>query len=49
METGASITGHGFYLRLGYVDVRESETDFGFNWIMRKPLPAATDARASVR
>lgn len=38
METGASITGHGFYLRLGYTDIRESETDFGFNWIMHKPL-----------
>lgn len=40
METGASITGHDFYLRLGYTDVRESETDFGFNWIMHKPLSA---------
>ncbi|BCJ40045.1 GNAT family acetyltransferase [Actinoplanes ianthinogenes] len=40
METGASITGHGFYHRLGYTDVRVSETDFGLNYILRKPLPA---------
>ncbi|MFB9318055.1 GNAT family N-acetyltransferase [Cryptosporangium minutisporangium] len=39
METGASITGHGFYHRLGYVDVRTSETEFGLNYILRKPLP----------
>ncbi|WP_444948899.1 GNAT family N-acetyltransferase [Micromonospora ureilytica] len=39
METGASITGHGFYHRLGYQDVRISETDFGLNYILRKPLP----------
>ena len=39
METGASITAHEFYLRLGYVDVRSSDTDFGFNFILRKPLP----------
>jgi GNAT superfamily N-acetyltransferase len=38
METGASITAHGFYLRLGYVDVRTSETDFGLNYILRKSL-----------
>jgi GNAT superfamily N-acetyltransferase len=39
METGASITGHRFYRRLGYVDVRESETELaGLNYIMRKPL-----------
>ncbi|WP_285557615.1 GNAT family N-acetyltransferase [Actinoplanes regularis] len=38
METGASITGHGFYQRLGYIDVRTSETDFGLNYILRKPL-----------
>ncbi|MER7277234.1 GNAT family N-acetyltransferase [Dactylosporangium sp. NPDC000244] len=38
METGASITGHGFYRRLGYVDVRESETEFGLNYILRRPL-----------
>jgi GNAT superfamily N-acetyltransferase len=38
METGASITGHAFYLRLGYVDVRTSDTDFGLNYILRKPL-----------
>ncbi|WP_229070495.1 GNAT family N-acetyltransferase [Actinoplanes sp. DH11] len=38
METGASITAHGFYQRLGYVDVRTSETEFGFNYILRKPL-----------
>ncbi|WP_426503507.1 GNAT family N-acetyltransferase [Dactylosporangium sp. McL0621] len=38
METGASITGHGFYHRLGYTDVRTSETEFGLNYILRKPL-----------
>lgn len=38
METGASITAHGFYQRLGYADVRTSETDFGLNFILRKPL-----------
>ncbi|WUH99351.1 GNAT family N-acetyltransferase [Spirillospora sp. NBC_00431] len=38
METGASITAHGFYLKLGYTDVRESETEFGLNYILRKPL-----------
>lgn len=36
METGASITGHGFYQRLGYVDVRTNETEFGMNYILRK-------------
>lgn len=39
METGASITAHRFYLKLGYTDVRESETEFGLNYILRKPLP----------
>jgi GNAT superfamily N-acetyltransferase len=38
METGASITAHEFYHRLGYVDVRVSETEFGLNYILRKPL-----------
>jgi GNAT superfamily N-acetyltransferase len=38
METGASITGHEFYLKLGYIDVRESETNFGLNYILRKRL-----------
>lgn len=38
METGASITAHGFYLRLGYTDVRESRTEFGLNYVLRKPL-----------
>jgi GNAT superfamily N-acetyltransferase len=38
METGASITGHGFYQRLGYIDIRASETEFGLNYILRKPL-----------
>jgi GNAT superfamily N-acetyltransferase len=38
METGASITAHGFYERLGYVDVRTSDTEFGFNYILRKAL-----------
>lgn len=41
METGASITAHQFYLRLGYGDVRETETEFGLNYILRKPLPSA--------
>ncbi len=39
MEAGASITAHGFYQRLGYVDVRTSDTDFGLNFILRRPLP----------
>ncbi|MEV0897153.1 GNAT family N-acetyltransferase [Actinoplanes sp. NPDC049802] len=39
METGSSITGYGFYQRLGYVDVRVSDTDFGLNHILRRPLP----------
>ena len=38
METGASITAHDFYRRLGYVDVRESQTEFGLNYILRKPF-----------
>jgi GNAT superfamily N-acetyltransferase len=38
METGASITAHDFYRKRGYVDVRESETEFGLNYILRKPL-----------
>ncbi|MFC4110701.1 GNAT family N-acetyltransferase [Micromonospora zhanjiangensis] len=38
METGASISGYGFYHRIGYVDVRESDTEFGLNYILRKPL-----------
>jgi GNAT superfamily N-acetyltransferase len=38
METGASITAHGFYQRLGYTDIRTSETEFGLNYILRKPL-----------
>jgi hypothetical protein len=39
METGASITAHQFYLGLGYVDVRQSETELaGLNYILRKPL-----------
>ncbi|MER7443948.1 GNAT family N-acetyltransferase [Micromonospora avicenniae] len=45
METGASITAHGFYLKLGYTDVRTSETEFGFNYILRKTLPPAQAAR----
>ncbi|MFI5836156.1 GNAT family N-acetyltransferase [Micromonospora sp. NPDC051300] len=39
METGASITAHDFYRRLGYIDVRSTETDFGFNYILRRDLP----------
>jgi GNAT superfamily N-acetyltransferase len=41
METGASITAHDFYRRLGYADVRQTETDFGLNYILRKPLPSS--------
>jgi GNAT superfamily N-acetyltransferase len=39
METGASITAHDFYRRLGYIDVRSTDTDFGFNYILRRNLP----------
>jgi GNAT superfamily N-acetyltransferase len=39
METSSSITAHGFYQRLGYVDVRSTETAFGLNLILRRPLP----------
>ncbi|MFF5225475.1 GNAT family N-acetyltransferase [Dactylosporangium sp. NPDC000521] len=39
METGASITAHAFYHRLGYVDVRSTDTDFGLNHILRRNLP----------
>ncbi|MGV9215736.1 GNAT family N-acetyltransferase [Micromonospora sp. RB23] len=38
METGASHTGHGFYQRIGYTDVRVSDTAFGVNHILRRPL-----------
>ncbi|MDG6103828.1 GNAT family N-acetyltransferase [Dactylosporangium aurantiacum] len=38
METGASITGHGFYQRLGYHDVYRVDTDFGLNYILRRAL-----------
>ncbi|MFF5174832.1 GNAT family N-acetyltransferase [Micromonospora sp. NPDC000089] len=41
METGASLTGHGFYQRLGYTDVRVSDTVFGINHILRRPLSGA--------
>lgn len=42
METGASVTAHTFYLRLGYSDVREGDTEFGVDYTLRKPLtPAA--------
>lgn len=41
MEAGASITAYDFYRKLGYVYVRESETEFGLNYILRKPLPPA--------
>jgi hypothetical protein len=41
METGASITAHQFYRKLGYADVRESESAFGLNYIVRKPLRPA--------
>jgi ribosomal protein S18 acetylase RimI-like enzyme len=39
MEVGASITARGFYLKLGYTNVRTSETEFGINYILRKALP----------
>ena len=39
METGASITAHEFYRRLGYIDVRSTDTEFGFNYILRRDLP----------
>ena len=45
MEAGASITAHRFYLKLGYTDVRESQTEFGLNYILRKPLPPAEAPR----
>ncbi|MGC4817649.1 GNAT family N-acetyltransferase [Micromonospora sp. DT63] len=41
METGASLTGHGFYRRIGYTDVRVSDTVFGINHILRRPLSGA--------
>ena len=35
----ASLTAHNFYLKRGYVDVRETHSDeHGTNIIMRKPL-----------
>jgi ribosomal protein S18 acetylase RimI-like enzyme len=38
METAASITAHGFYRKRGYTDIRESRTEFGLTFIMRKTL-----------
>jgi GNAT superfamily N-acetyltransferase len=39
METCASIRAHGFYRRLGYIDVRETMTSLaGLNYILRKAL-----------
>jgi GNAT superfamily N-acetyltransferase len=38
METGASITAHDFYRKRGYADARETETEAGLNYIMRKQL-----------
>lgn len=38
VETGASLTARGFYRRLGYADVRTSDTGFGVSFIMRKRL-----------
>ncbi|WP_433199820.1 N-acetyltransferase family protein [Dactylosporangium sp. CS-047395] len=38
METGASISAHDFYHRLGYTDVRTSDTEFGLNFILRLTL-----------
>lgn len=37
-EAAASITARPFYHRLGYVDVRQSETEFGLTYIVWKPL-----------
>ncbi|WP_262403599.1 GNAT family N-acetyltransferase [Actinomadura sp. CNU-125] len=39
METGASITAHSFYLRLGYGDVHEDDAEP----VLRKPLPPPPD------
>jgi GNAT superfamily N-acetyltransferase len=38
VEAGASITAHAFYQKRGYIDVRETDTEFGLNYILRKPL-----------
>ena len=38
MKTAASITAHEFYRKRGYTDVRESRTEFGLTFIMRKAL-----------
>ncbi|WP_432973021.1 hypothetical protein [Dactylosporangium sp. CA-233914] len=38
-ETGASITAHDFYRRLGCIDARSTGTAFGFNSILRRDLP----------
>lgn len=37
VEAGASITAHQFYLASGYHDIRATETEFGTNYIVRKP------------
>lgn len=45
METAASITAHGFYARRGYAGVRESRTEFGLTFVMRKTRPAGAPLR----
>lgn len=44
METGATVTAHSFYLRLGYRDVHDADTEFGTDYLLRKPLPPAGGA-----
>lgn len=39
MENGASITAHRF--RLGYRDIRQTDTESGVNYVMRKALVPA--------
>ena len=38
MEAAASITAHGFYRRLGYLDAGARDSEFGRTYLMRKPL-----------
>ncbi|EST27313.1 GNAT family N-acetyltransferase [Streptomyces roseochromogenus] len=38
IERYANIPSHSFYLKLGFTDIGESETRFGFAYVMRKPL-----------
>jgi GNAT superfamily N-acetyltransferase len=48
VETGASIAAHDFYRKLGYTDVRESETEYGLNYILRKPLPSPDGSQSKL-